>query len=125
MALTTITCDQRDPVDACHDINTLNVQMPLPPPKDNRRLWLHHLNVWPSLFSSGGGLSLERLQCAAQRVPSPLREMTETAKFSSIRQQKRTPTDRRSIDSKFGRGVALALRTLGCLTQNAIEPLRE
>ena len=56
LTLTTITCDQRDPVDACHDINTLNVQMPLPPPKDNRRLWLPHLNVWPSLFSSGGGL---------------------------------------------------------------------
>src|SRR5260370_29774024 len=34
---------------------------------------------WPSLVSSGGGLSLERLQCAAQRVPSPLRDMTETA----------------------------------------------
>jgi len=43
----------------------------------------------------------------------------------SIKQQKRTPTDRRSIDSKFGRGVALALQTLGCLTQNAIESLRE
>ncbi len=54
MALTTITCVQREAVDACHDINTLNVQMPLPPPKDNRRLWLHHLNVWPSLFSSRG-----------------------------------------------------------------------
>jgi hypothetical protein len=56
-ALTAITCVQCDPVDACHDINTLNVQTPLPPPKDNRRLWLHHLNR-PSLFSSGGGLSL-------------------------------------------------------------------
>jgi len=33
MALTTITCVQREAVDACHDINTLNVQMPLPPPK--------------------------------------------------------------------------------------------
>ena len=32
-ALTTITCVQCDPVDACHDINTLNVQTPLPPPK--------------------------------------------------------------------------------------------
>ena len=45
MALTTITCVQRDPVDACHEINNLNVQTPLPPP-NNRRLWLHHLS-WP------------------------------------------------------------------------------
>ena len=59
MALTTITCVQRDPVDACDDINTLNAQTPAPRPlKVTRRLWLHHLNVWPSLFSSGGGLSL-------------------------------------------------------------------
>jgi hypothetical protein len=31
MALTTITCIKRDPVDACHEINNLNVQTPLPP----------------------------------------------------------------------------------------------
>ena len=58
---------QREAVDACHDINTLSVQTPLPPPKTNRRLWLHHLNVWPSLFSSGGGLSLT----LAERCTAP------------------------------------------------------
>jgi len=45
MALTTIAGIKRDPVDACHEINNLNVQTPLPPP-NNRRLWLHHLS-WP------------------------------------------------------------------------------
>ena len=25
-------CIKRDPVDACHEINNLNVQTPLPPP---------------------------------------------------------------------------------------------
>jgi hypothetical protein len=82
MPLTTITCVQRDPVDACHEINTLNEQTPLPPPKDNRRLWLHHLNVWPSPVLQRGRPFTVRLQCAAQKCRLRSGMTTETAKFS-------------------------------------------
>ena len=54
--------------------NVQTESLPLPPPKDNRRLWLHHLNVWPSLFSSGGGLSLTLAErCTAAVAVSSIR----------------------------------------------------
>jgi len=68
MALTTITFVQREDVDASHDINTLNVRTPLPAPKDNRRLWLHHLNVRPSpVLQAGAAFHCQAFVAASKK----------------------------------------------------------